>query len=549
MYPYDLGTHSRVVTTSTPEAQVWFDRGLIWCYGFHHAEAIACFERTLEHDPDCAMAWWGIAYATGPNYNLTWDHMDTPTRASVLAAAREALARAQAAAGVSEAEAALIAALAHRYPQDAPVEDMSPWDDAYADAMRGVHKAFPDDLDIAALCAEAMMNRTPWRMWDLRSGAPAEGADTDEVRALLETTFSARAEAWDHPGLLHFYIHLMEMSPMPEAALRHADRLRTLVPDAGHLVHMASHIDVLCGNYADVLRANQDAIAADRKYYDREGGVNFYTAYRQHDYHFAVYGAMFLGQFAPAIAAADELVATTPEELLRMPSPPMADYMESYLAMRPHVLIRFGKWDEIVAADLPEDAELYANLNATWHYAKGVALAALGRVAEAEAAREEFLMAMARVPEGRLLHNNRCVDLLDIAAAMLDGEIAYRKGDYDAAFADLRQSVALDDALPYDEPWGWMQPTRHALGALLLEQERFEEAEAVYREDLGLGGDLPRSSIHPDNVWSLKGLYDCLTRQGKADEAALLKTRKDIALARADVDVAVSCFCAGRLSQ
>jgi tetratricopeptide (TPR) repeat protein len=421
---------------------------------------------------------------------------------------------------------------------------MSPWNDAYADAMRAVHDAYPEDLDITSLFVEALMDRTPWRMWDLTTGAPAPGADTVEAREVLESAFRRDPAAWDHPGLLHLYVHLMEMSPFPEKALRQADRLRTLVPDAGHLVHMASHIDILVGAYSDVLRSNLDAITADRKWYDREGGVDFYTAYRQHDYHFAIYGAMFLGQYAPALAAADEMIATTPEALLRMLSPPMADYMESYLAMRPHVFIRFGKWLELIAEPLPHDTVLYANLTATLHYAKGVACAALGRIAEAEAHQRDFHAAWARVPDTRLLHNNRCVDLLGIAAEMLAGEIAYRKGDHDVAFDHLRRSVALDDALPYDEPWGWMQPARHALGALLLEQGRLDEAEAVYREDLGLGGTLPRSLVHPDNVWSLKGLHDCLTRQGRTAEAATLRFRLDVALARADVSVGASCFCA-----
>lgn len=548
-YPYDLGRHSRTVTSAASEAQTWFNRGLVWTYGFHHAEAVACFRRALEADPGCAMAWWGIAYALGPNYNLTWEHMDAPTRAAVLSEARAATEAAMAAPRADAVERALIAALAARYPQAEPLDDMAPWNDAYADAMRAVHADHPDDLDIAALFVEAMMDRTPWRMWDLASGTAAPGADTVEARRVLEDAFRRDPAAWDHPGLLHLYVHLMEMSPFPERALRQADRLRTLVPDAGHLVHMASHIDVLCGHYSDVLRGNLDAIAADRKWYDREGGMDFYTAYRQHNYHFAVYGAMFLGQYAPALAASDEMIATTPEALLRLPSPPMADYMESYLAMRPHVFIRFGKWHDLIAEPLPDDPGLYANLTATLHYAKGVAHAALGKVAEAEAEEALFLAAMARVPDTRLLHNNRCTDLLEIAAAMLAGEIAYRKGDHDAAFAHLRRSVALDDALPYDEPWGWMQPTRHALGALLFEQGRVAEAETVYREDLGLGGRLPRSSIHPDNVWSLKGLHDCLVRQDKASQAAMIRPRLDIALARADVPVGTSCFCARASAQ
>jgi len=210
------------------------------------------------------------------------------------------------------------------------------------------------------------------------------------------------------------------------------------------------------------------------------------------------------------------------------------------------VMIRFGKWREILAEPLPDDTGLYCVTHATWLYARGVAHAALGEVEAAEREKARFLDAAARVPESRLLHNNTCRDLLAIAEAMLEGEIAYRKGEYEAAFAHLRRSVALDDALPYDEPWGWIQPTRHALGALLLEQGRVEEAEAVYREDLGLGGTLSRATVHPDNVWSLRGLHDCLERQGKGatPEGRLIRQRLDLATARADGPVAASCFCA-----
>ena len=350
--------------------------------------------------------------------------------------------------------------------------------------------------------------------------------------------------AMRHPGILHLYVHLMEMSPFPELALKAGDVLRTLVPAAGHLIHMPTHIDVLCGHYHNVLVDNQRAIRADLEYYEKSGAMNFYTAYRIHNYHFAIYGAMFLGQYEPALEAANELIETTPEDLIRVPSPPMADFIESYISMKQHVYIRFGKWHEIIAEPLPEDRDLYLVTTATIHYAKGVAHAALGQVAEAEAEKALFLKARARVPETRLLHNNRCIDLFDIAEAMLDGEIEYRKGNYDEAFAHLRRSVEIDDNLPYDEPWGWIQPTRHALGALLLEQGCVAEAEAVYREDLGLGGGLSRATIHPDNVWSLKGLYECMADRRDTAEARLIKQRLDLAAARADIPVEVSCFCA-----
>jgi tetratricopeptide (TPR) repeat protein len=272
--------------------------------------------------------------------------------------------------------------------------------------------------------------------------------------------------------------------------------------------------------------------------------MNFYSGYRIHNYHFAAYGAMFLGQYAPAIAAADELIATMPEAMLRIPSPPMADFFESYVSIRQHVLIRFGKWREIIAQDLPADRDLYCNTVAMMHYAKGVAQAALGDVAAAEAEQALFRAAAPRVPGSRQLHNAPCVKLLAIAEPMLQGEIAYRRGEYDVAFAHLRAAAALEDDLPYDEPWGWMQPVRHALGALLLEQGCAAEAERAYREDLGLGGSLPRAQIHPDNVWALRGLLDCLERRGDTVEAALIRQRLEFASARADVPVEVSCFCA-----
>lgn len=544
-YPYDLGRYSRKVTTGSPDAQRWFDRGLNWCFGYHHEEAIACFERALAADPNCAMAHWGVSYAAGPNYNFPWELMDPAGKAAALARSYDAAQAALALTGnVTAPERALIEALPNRYPQRDPIDDIRAWNDAFADAMRHAHQAFPDDIDIRAVFVEAILNRTPWRMWDPRTGEPTPGAATLEARDVLEAAFRAQPEAMNHPGLLHLHVHLMEMSPTPEAALATADRLRELTPDMGHLTHMPTHIDIQCGQYRDAMHWNQRAIIADRKFYDRAGPMNFYSGYRIHNYHFAAYGAMFLGQYEPAIAAADELVETMPEAFLRIPSPPMADFFESYVAVRQHVLVRFGKWHEIIAQDLPEDRDLYRNTVAMMHYAKGVAHAALGNVPAAEAEQALFRAAAQRVPESRQLHNVPCVQLLSIAEEMLQGEIAYRRGEFDTAFARLRAAIALEDALPYDEPWGWMQPIRHALGALLLEQGRVAEAEAVYREDLGLAGSLPRAQIHPDNVWALRGLLDCLERRGETVETTLIRQRVNFAAARADMPVSVSCFCA-----
>jgi tetratricopeptide (TPR) repeat protein len=541
---YDLGPYTRKITAAVPEAQLWFDRGLNWLYGFNHAEAIACFKKALEHDPDCAMAYWGISYAAGPNYNLPWYLYDPAGKAAALATAYDALQGALARIErASPVEQALIRALPARYPQREAVEDQAPWDAAYADAMRSVFHAYRDDLEVREVFVEAIMNLTPWKMWDLKTGGVAEGAGTLEAMEVLDSAFRDFPRAWDHPGLLHLYVHLMEMSPFPQRALRAGDRLRDLVPDAGHLIHMPTHIDVLCGHYRDVLVYNHKAIVADRKFLAREGALNVYALYRTHNHHFAIYGAMFLGQYGPAMAAAQELIDTTPEELLRIPSPPMADFVEGYLPMKQHVLIRFGKWREIIAQDLPADRTLYCSTTAMMLYAQTVAHSALGHIAEAEKTRAAFMEAKQRVPESRRVHNNTVRDLLEIAQAMLDGELEYRRGNHEVAFTHLRRSVELDDALPYDEPWGWIQPTRHALGALLLEQGRVAEAEAVYRSDLGLDGKLSRACQHLDNLWSLHGLHECLTRRGEAVEAALIKQRLELALARSEVPVKASCFC------
>jgi len=335
------------------------------------------------------------------------------------------------------------------------------------------------------------------------------------------------------------YIHLMEMSPWPEKALRHGDRLCALVPEAGHLQHMATHIDVLCGDYLNVINRNQRAIDVDQLWINYAGKDHFYTLYICHDYHFKIYGAMFLGQKQVALDTADALVDVIGEKLLRE----IPDWIEGFVPMRQHVLIRFGAWEEIKAQTLPEDTELYAMTTALIHYAKSVAYSATGEVAQAEAAREEFRKAKQLVPDTRYIFNNLCLDILEVAEAMLEGELAYRIGDYDVAYDHLRRSVALGDALPYDEPWAWMQPARHALGALLLEQGHVVEAEAVYRADLGYDDTLARACQHPDNVWALHGFHECLMRGGKTAEAALIKPRLDLALARADVKIKASCYC------
>ena len=539
---FDLGGYTRAVTTSSAQAQVWFTRGLVWTYSFNHEEAVRCFERSIDIDPACALAHWGLAYALGPNYNKPWDAFDpVDLSSSVSRAFAASAAAADHSPAAAPVERALVHTLASRYPSAEPAADCSAWSVRYADAMRDVYRLYPDDLDVAALFADALMNLTPWALWDQATGE-AGGAATIEAKEVLERAL-ARDDACAHPGILHLYIHLMEMSARPEDALRVGDWLRDLTPDAGHLRHMPTHLDVLCGDYRRVVSSNNAAIVADEKFAAREGAMNFYTLYRAHNYHFKIYGAMFLGQAQTALAAADGLAAAIPEDLLRVMVPPMADWLEGFVPMKMHVLIRFGRWQDIVDAPLPADPDLYCVTTAMMHYAKGVAYAATRRIEEAEEHRRQFVDAAGRVPGSRTVFNNTCGDILQVAAAMLDGELEYRKGNYEVAFAQLRRSIALDDGLPYDEPWAWMQPTRHAYGALLLEQDRVGEAEAVYRADLGLDGSLARARQHPGNVWSLHGYHECLMRLGKHEQAGIIKQQLNIAGAYADVPITSSCYC------
>jgi tetratricopeptide (TPR) repeat protein len=540
---FDLGRYSREITTSSAQARLWFTRGLVWTYSFNHEEAVACFEHAIEADPGCALTHWGLAYALGPNYNKPWEAFDPADLSSSVSraftACRAAAARA---AGASPAERALVHALTFRYPSAALAGDGAAWNASYADAMRSVHESFPGDLDVAALFADALMNLTPWALWDTATGAPAAGSGTLEAKAVLERAL-ARDDGRAHPGILHFYIHLMEMSARPEDALQAGELLRDLVPDAGHLRHMPTHLDVLCGDYRQVVASNTAAIAADEKFAARRGAMNFYTLYRAHNYHFKIYGAMFLGQERTALKAADQLAAVIPGELLRVEVPPMADWLEGFVPMKMHVLIRFGRWPDIIDTPLPGDPGLYCVTTAMTHYAKGIAYAATGRLADTQEQRTLFADAAGRVPPSRTVFNNTCQDILRVAEAMLDGELEYRRGHYQAAFGHLRRAVELDDGLPYDEPWGWMQPARHALGALLLEQGHLEEAEAVYRADLGLDDTLARACQHPANVWSLHGYHECLTRLGKHELAGIISQQLKIAAAHADVPIVSSCYC------
>jgi tetratricopeptide (TPR) repeat protein len=545
-YNFNVGTYSCEITTSSESAQLWFDRGLIWAYGFHWDEATTCFKESVKADPKCAMSWWGVAYAAGPYYNRMWHQLDEIELPNVLAECFQASQTAlKLCDNVTSLEKGLIFALAKRHPSDRAPDDFNIWNDNYATAMRDMNKKYPDNPDVCALFAEAIMSRTPWQLWDLNRGVPKVGASTIEAKEVLEKAIKIiELRGSDpHAGLLHYYIHVMEMSPTPEAALRAGDLLRTLVPDCGHLLHMPTHIDFQCGNYNDVVTRNSQAIEADKKVIERDGILNIFASSLIHNIHFKLYGAMFLGQYCSAMEAVNQFNELVPDALIRIKSPPMAELFEGYYGLKYHALIRFGKWEELIDMPAPIDPNLYLVTTAIYRYARALAYAATGDVSSADIEQKLFRCAFERVPETRMMFNNKCIDLLKIADAMLMGEIEYRKDNFEVAFKHLTMAIENEDSLPYDEPWGWMQPARHALGALLLEQGQVERAEAVYREDLGFDRSVIRARRHPNNVWSLHGLAECLKKQNKQLELTLIAQNLDAALGRADVPIKASCFC------
>ncbi|PON18965.1 hypothetical protein C2W62_05305 [Candidatus Entotheonella serta] len=545
---FDLGRYSRLITTRSPEAQTWFDRGLIWCYGFHRTEALRCFQRVVEWDPDCAMGYWGLAYAIGPYYNISWPQMAPSARAKALVQTYEYARQAQrlAAHGTS-VEQALCHAFTIRYAAPQVDDDalFAQWDDDYAQAMRDVYAQFPHDYDVNALTSEALMCRTPWQLWDLENRLPAKGADTAEAVAILETAMQRTIELGDvpHPGILHFYIHCMEMSPEPERALVASNILQTLAPDSGHLTHMPSHIYIQCGQYEQAIEANLQASTADAKYLEIDSALGVFTVSRLHNLHFQVYGALFSGQYEIALRAANLILDAVTPEAMRHEHQFLVNRLEGLYGTKAHVLIRFGKWQEILDEPLPENPDLFCVTTARWHFAKGIAHAVLGNIDQAIEQQKLFREAWANLPEDRVIYHNESRDIMAVAEAMLAGELEYRRENYDEAFSHLRRSVDLYDNLNYSEPWAWMQPPRHALGALLLEQGQVGEAAQVYRADLGLDDTLVRPSQHLDNVWSLHGYAECCRRLGHADEAADIEARLERAQAVTDVTINASCFC------
>ena len=347
-----------------------------------------------------------------------------------------------------------------------------------------------------------------------------------------------------HPAILHLYIHALEMSNTPQRGTRAADMLAPMCPNSGHLSHMPAHIYVLCGDYEKARQVSVRAIRANDMFLDYAGPFTFYTVACCHDLHLMMHTSMFLGRYKDAIGAADKICTLLTKDVLSVKGrPKFAMSLEGYYATRMHVLVRFGRWQEIIEAPLPDDPDLYLVTTAMHHYAKGVAHAALKNFGEADAERDRFYRSVDRIPTDRRFFNNPARDILAVGREMLEGELAYHKGNHQTAFEHLRESVRLDDDLQYIEPWAWMHPPRHALAALLSEQGHYEEAELIYRDDLGMNSRVQRCAQHPDNIWALHGIVECLRVRGDTAELPVLREKLAAAQKLADVSIASSCMC------
>jgi tetratricopeptide (TPR) repeat protein len=502
----DLGSYSHPVTTRSKEAQRYFDQGLTLAYAFNHPEAARSFREAARLDPECAMAWWGAALVLGPNINKPMAEEDVPKAWEALQKARELAPKA------SEKERAYIEALSRRYAEK-PQKDRSALDRAYADAMRDVARQHPDDMDAATLYAEALMDTMPWQYW-MKDEQPKP--ETKEVLAALEGVLERKA---DHPGACHLYIHAVE-AVAPEKALVAADTLRTLVPGAGHLVHMPAHIYLRLGLYREATLVNELAAQADESYIAQCNAQGFYPAtYYPHNVHFLWYTNAMEGRSAASIAAA-KTIADHGEHM----SLSEAERLRPLLSM---VYVRFGRWDEVLKQPQPSAERKYET--AMWHYVQGLARAAKKEVGETEK-HLAALKGIAADESSKALEIDILpgYTLINISVHDLAGHVARAKGAREEAVSELTKAVELEDGLPYMEPPFCYMPMRHGLGVALLEAGKAAEAEKVYREDL---------RRNPHNGWALVGLARSLRAQGKNDLADEVMRRFELAWVRADVRI------------
>lgn len=513
-----LGDYSRKITTTSAEAQRYFDQGLNFLFAFNHDQAIRSFEQATKFDPKAAMPYWGIAFANGPHINFP---LVPPERAK---AAWAALARAKANAKAgTEVEQALIDALSKRYADPQP-EDRKPLDRAFADAMRDLWKKHPADAEVGAFFAESLMDLRPWDLWTLdRKAQPGTSEVVETLEAVMRLSPS-------HPLALHLYIHAVEASPHPEKADPAAERLRNLTPGLGHLVHMPTHIDIQRGRWQQAVESNQKAIDADRKYRKLVPEQGFYRLYMAHNHHMLAFAAVMQGESKRSLEAVREMLAAVPKEWLDVKENAMI--ADGFVATPVEILKRFGKWEELLKE--PEPDEKFPIARTLRHAARGVAFTALGKIDEARASRKAFRDQAAKTPKESPVGNNTAGDLFPVAESLLEGEFLLKEGKTKEGLAALRLAVQAEDKLRYDEPPDWMSPVRHALGAVLLRHGDAVEAEKVYREDL---------RKWPDNGWSLFGLARSLEAQGKKKEAEEAEAKFQTIWKRADVKLTASCFC------
>ncbi len=508
-----LGSYHRPISSPSKEAQAYFDQGLRLLYAFNHEEAQAAFEEAARRDPTCAICLWGAALCLGPNINFP----ALPERAL---AAYGFLQRARGLASTaSPVERALVEALQHRYttPPPSDAQAQRALDVDYANAMRAVARRFPKDADVATLFAEAMMDLRPWDLWTPK-GAPQPG--TLELIAALEGVLRAHP---NHPGANHYFIHAVEASPHPERGLASAERLKTLEPGAGHLVHMPSHVYIRTGQYAEASEANRQAIAADAAAPHEQP---IYAMYVAHNFQFLWASTLMEGRSAESLQAARDMLRHLPVEMLKgMPD-------VHYLLALPVVgLARFGRWKDVLEEPMP--AAEFPSAQALWHAARGLALVRTGDLAAAATQLAALDAIRTHTPADAKVSANAARDVLGIASDVLAAELAQAKGDVVSALAKFKEAVAAEDALRYDEPPDWGYPVRHQLGVALLAAGRPRDAEEVYRADL---------QRHPHNGWALFGLAASLEAQGKLQPAADARREFAEAWKRADVQLHASAY-------
>ena len=514
---YDnLGNYQFTITTSSPDAQKYFNQGFALSYAFNHGEAIRAFKEAIAIDGNCAMCYWGVAFALGPNINA-------PITEDAAREAQAAIEQARArAAGATPREQAYIAALAKRYAPD-PKAERVPLDRAYADAMRELAREYPDDLDAVTLFAQSLMDTSPWNYWQ-PDGTPRQF--TNEVISSLESVLARKP---DHMGAIHLYIHAVEASPDPARALKYADALPALAPGAGHIVHMPAHIYLRTGRYADASQANVNAVKADEAYFagDRAAGnMTYEVGYYPHNLHFFVASASMEGRRADALRTADEVRDKMHADMMRDPA---MGGMVQHMRLTPlFTRVRFSMWDEVLAELAPPDDLPY--MTAMWHAARGLAQARVGRLADA---RQELAIVSSFNDDESLKampisSANMASSIVAIAGEVLAAEIAAASKRTRDASQHFAKAVALEDALIYMEPPDWPVPVRQLQGAAMLDLGQFAAAEAAFR------GDLRK---FPDNGWSLSGLQTSLQRQGKRKEADAIAARLTEQWQKADVEL------------